>query len=368
MSMTRILAFLDTGILSGPARQLIAAIPPLRARGYDVRPVIYQSGSSSTDFQRSLDDAGIGYAKLYYRTRRDLLSGQLVEALVEREQPHIIQTHNFRPALGVYLSRRATRALPWIAFYHGHTLEDWKVRVYNSIERLLLQRSDVLVTVAERQRRRFPFARRLETIPNAVLPGTRRELSRRPFQAGQSAKFVFGYIGRFSHEKGVDVLLRAFARVPGRDAFALRLVGDGPDEAMLRRLAEELGVDHEVEFLGRLASADAFLEAIDVLVLPSRSEGMPNVLLEAAAKDVPMIATDVGDVRRILSSVHAGTVVPADNVSALTSALTDAFRLSDDPQGVRAREAIVAEFGLERRIDRLAVLYSQLGNTENVTL
>lgn len=183
MSAARVLAFLDTGILSGPARQLIAAIPLLRERGYDVRPVVYQSGEARTDFRRALEAADIDYSVLHYGTRRDLLSGKLVEELIRKEGPRIIQTHNFRPAVGVSLSRRATRDLPWVAFYHGHTLEDWKVRVYNGIERILLQRSDVLVTVAERQRRRFPFARRLETIPNAVLPSARQGPSRRPAEA-----------------------------------------------------------------------------------------------------------------------------------------------------------------------------------------
>jgi len=360
MSAARVLAFLDTGILSGPARQLIAAIPLLRERGYDVRPVVYQSGEARTDFRRALEAADIDYSVLHYGTRRDLLSGKLVEELIRKEGPRIIQTHNFRPAVGVSLSRRATRDLPWVAFYHGHTLEDWKVRVYNGIERILLQRSDVLVTVAERQRRRFPFARRLETIPNAVLPSARQGPSRRPAEARAGANFVLGYIGRLSHEKGVDILLRALAQLSDKETFTLRLVGDGPDELMLRQLAVELGVEQQVEFVGRLASADAFLETLDALVLPSRSEGMPNVLLEAAAKDVPMVATDVGDVRRILSSPHAGTVVPAGDVPALAAALLGIVRLAEDPRGIADRRTIVQEFGLERRIDRLVTLYDQL--------
>lgn len=100
MSAARVLAFLDTGILSGPARQLIAAIPLLRERGYDVRPVVYQSGEARTDFRRALEAADIDYSVLHYGTRRDLLSGKLVEELIRKEGPRIIQTHNFRPAVG----------------------------------------------------------------------------------------------------------------------------------------------------------------------------------------------------------------------------------------------------------------------------
>ena len=107
------------------------------------------------------------------------------------------------------------------------------------------------------------------------------------------------YMGDMRHLKGVDVLLKALALVQRKRALTACLVGDGPDSAEFKNLAETLGLGTSVAFPGRLPTAQAFKRG-KLLVLPSRAESFPYVVLEAAAGRVPMIASDVGGIPEIL--------------------------------------------------------------------
>jgi glycosyltransferase involved in cell wall biosynthesis len=121
------------------------------------------------------------------------------------------------------------------------------------------------------------------------------------------------YMGDIRLLKGVDVLLKALAIVRRKRAITACLVGDGPDSAEFKKLAETLGLGTSVVFPGRLPTAQA-LKRGRLLVLPSRAESFPYVVLEAAAGRVPMIASDVGGIPEILPEKN---LCPPDNPEAL---------------------------------------------------
>lgn len=121
------------------------------------------------------------------------------------------------------------------------------------------------------------------------------------------------YMGDMRYLKGVDVLLKALALVRRKRTISACLVGDGPDSEELKKLAETLGLGTSVTFPGRLPTAQA-LKRGRLLVLPSRAESFPYVVLEAAAGRVPMIASDVGGIPEILPAKH---LCPPDDPEAL---------------------------------------------------
>ena len=166
---------------------------------------------------------------------------------------------------------------------------------------------------------------------------------------------TFLYAGRLDPEKGLDVLLRAFARVPGE----LVVAGSGPEEARLRALA-----DGRVRFLGPLDRDElvpVYRDA-DAFVLPSRSEPWGMVLNEAAAAGLPLVATDgVGAAHDLVEDGGNGFRVPVGDEDALAAALTrlaedESFRLA---AGRRSRE-IVARFTPEAWADGVAGLARRL--------
>jgi glycosyltransferase involved in cell wall biosynthesis len=148
-------------------------------------------------------------------------------------------------------------------------------------------------------------------------------------------------IGALSPEKDVGAAIRSIASIAG--AYML-VVGDGPERAALERLAND-AAPGRIRFTGSLADpADAFAAA-DLVVLPSLSEGIPGVLIEAGLYGLPAVATDVGNVREVVVDGGTGILVPSGDRSALTRALADVF---EDPArlGTRARQHCLEHFEL----------------------
>jgi GalNAc-alpha-(1->4)-GalNAc-alpha-(1->3)-diNAcBac-PP-undecaprenol alpha-1,4-N-acetyl-D-galactosaminyltransferase len=181
-------------------------------------------------------------------------------------------------------------------------------------------------------RARFPHAR-IVVIPNPVLP---------PADTAPPAEKLVLSVGRFTREKGHDLLIRAFARGAPAD-WKLRLAGDGPLRGELEALARELGVEARVEFAGW--TREAFASGASLFVLPSRHEGFPNALLEAMARGIAVISFDCphGPAAIVRPGVD-GVLVPAESVEALAGAIA---RLAAAPEE-RARLGDAALSVLDR--------------------
>lgn len=161
------------------------------------------------------------------------------------------------------------------------------------------------------------------------------------------------FAGRLAPQKNVALLLQAFQALPASAARGSRLVlaGDGPLRAELQALALSLGIADRVTFPGwvdRQRMPELYRQA-SVFVLPSRYEGMSNVLLEAMAAALPVIATDVEGVRELLRHEDTGIVVPPGNADELTRQLE---RLLSEPAlrrrlGQAARQTVERSFSWE---------------------
>lgn len=168
------------------------------------------------------------------------------------------------------------------------------------------------------------------------------------------------FVGRLTHQKGLDVLFRALASLPPHTAWSLSVIGDGDDRTKLENLARELELDGSIRFEGwsdrnelprRYQAADAF-------VLASRDEGMSNAVLEAMASGLPVVTTRIAGSEELIRDGHSGILVPPDDVAALGQALG---KLIADPAwraelGREARSRMEQEY----KWDRVAERYSAL--------
>lgn len=138
---------------------------------------------------------------------------------------------------------------------------------------------------------------------------------------------VLLFVGNLVHVKGPDLLLDAVAACAAVAPWSVVWVGDGPDRAALEQRAVAAGLGPRMRFVGRIDRDElaGWYRSADYLVLPSRSEGIPNVLLEAMACGTPYLAFDVGGVREV--TPDAAWLLPKEDVTALATALGQAYRV-----------------------------------------
>ena len=193
--------------------------------------------------------------------------------------------------------------------------------------------------------------------PVSRYPASKRQTTDRPF--------VIGYAGGLLPEKGVDLLLRACARLDMD--WRLLLAGEGNEQPVLKQLAGELGIASQVSFVGRVSGHDMvdFYRQLDAFVLPSRS--MPNwqeqfgrVLIEAMACAVPVVGSDSGEIPNVVGD--AGLVFPEDDVKSLAWQLQ---RLSDEPAlreklARSGRERVLTHYTMRNVAERTVEVYERL--------
>ena len=172
-----------------------------------------------------------------------------------------------------------------------------------------------------------------------------------------SGKAVF--VGRLTTQKGVDLLLRAWAQLV--EPRQLILVGEGAERSSLEALASELHLDY-VTFTGSTNDVRSYLQQADLFVLPSRSEGIPNALLEAMACGLPVVASAVGGIPDVVQDGESGLLVPPDDVPALAKAIR---RLLVDPDlrrqmGQKARQRVESDYSLQSTTNRHLELYREV--------
>jgi glycosyltransferase involved in cell wall biosynthesis len=202
-------------------------------------------------------------------------------------------------------------------------------------------------------------------LPNAVdvvrfQPATLSEKVEAKSALGLCAEsLVIGTVARLVQRKRIDILLRAFGKVIHSYRTRLLVVGDGPLRDELRTAARGLGIDGYISWVGFQNEPAKLLRAMDVFALPSQLEGSPNVVLEAMAMGLPVIATRIGGIVDLIEENTTGILIrpgDADELAiALRGLLSDAgLRAS---LGLAARSRAVEVFSLSRNVQRLIDLY-----------
>ena len=287
---------------------------------------------SPNEFVRAARQLQLRVEIIPERWRFDLSVLPALRNIVERQRPDLVVSHSVKSHFLVWRSH-LWRNCPWIAFHHGYTTTDRKMRIYNHLDRWSLPAADRVVTVCH------AFARELATntgVPIANIAVQHNSIRPRPLASQSDAQAlrsklgippdesVLLAIGRLSKEKAHLDLLAAFARLreTNRDLkYKLVIVGDGPERGALEAAARSNGINDDVIFTGQENDVQPFYAAADVFVLPSHSEGSPNVLLEAMAANVPIVATNVGGVPEIVENNESAVLIPANDPKAMAAAI-----------------------------------------------
>lgn len=275
---------------------------------------------------------------------------------LRRERAAVVHTHLFTADTYGRIAARLAGVPAVFATVHN-VVNPWKRGLHRFIDRVLAWASTRVIACTDevgtvlRTRDRLP-ARRIVVVGNGVDlqrlcavsgAGVREEFGIEP------GRVLLGVVGRLHPQKGHADLLPMLARLKAGAGprFSCLVIGDGELRATLQAQADELGLADTVVFAGLRADVPRLLAAIDLLVMPSRWEGLPIALLEAMACGKPAVATAVGGVPDVLRDGINGALVAAGDAPAFEAAL--ARLIADAPQ--RARLGVQAQADVLRTRD-----------------
>ena len=362
----RILHIQKVAGIAGSENHLLTLLPALRENGFEPTMLVLAGrGDRPASFITSMKSRGIDCEMISMRDNLDpLLPIRLVQFM--RAHPsHLVHTHLIHADLYGTLAARLAGVPAVVSTKHGYN--PWRAkRFYACLDRLASFFQDRIITISDAL---LHWLVKVEGLRPEKLSTIHYALERDRFRPSVSADLslevsppVIGTISRLIHQKGIHVLLKAFAACnKTHPSSSLVVIGDGPERSNLENLARKLGLGNRVHFLGHRADAHRILPQFNIFAFPSFGEGFGLVLLEAMACSKPVVASDVMSIPEIVQQGKSGLLVPAQDVSALAEALDT---LIEDPElrdrfGKAGFQRVRTEFTVERMVRKTAEVYQE---------
>jgi glycosyltransferase involved in cell wall biosynthesis len=290
--------------------------------------------------------------------------------ICRRERVAIWHGHDYKSnAMGLLL--RSFWPMRLVTTVHGWVKHTRRTPLYYGIDSLCLRHFERVICVSEDLHEQclrcgIPPGRCL-LIENAIDIGQfsrRLDIHEAKARLGiPPDRLLIGAVGRLSAEKGFDVLITAVDRLLGMGFnLELHIVGEGEQERQLRWQVERLGLGDRVRLLGYRADTAELYQGMDVFALSSVREGLPNVLLEAMAMRLPVVATRIAGIPRLVRHGENGLLVEPGSVEELIRALA---RCLGDPEfrsrlGHAGRSTVENRYSFAARMDRIGGIYDEL--------
>jgi glycosyltransferase involved in cell wall biosynthesis len=340
-------------------------------------PALMQMGIQST--LACIDNPHLDQQQLYLRAsalgipaRRIPCSGRLdhattrsLKGLLRQHPGAIMHVHGYKSAFYALRARRFHPGTPIVATVHGWVINTRSLWLYRMLELWMLRRAQRVCIVGEAMRRPLKDsgipAERICLVENGIDTSRFRPdtpaMTRGELGIPRDA-FVFGSVMRLSSEKNPLGLLEAFTRVAVEIPQTwLVLVGDGPQRAEIQKRLHGSPIAGRVCLLGARNDPERVYPLLNCFVLPSLTEGLPLALLEAMACECPVIASNVGQIERVLDDLPS-SLVPAGDIEALAAAMRramDEHALQPD-----LRQRVLTRYSVARMARDYAGIYREL--------
>jgi glycosyltransferase involved in cell wall biosynthesis len=285
-------------------------------------------------------------------------------------RPHILHPHDYKTnLLAVTLGRWYD--IPVVTTMHGYVTRTARLSAYYAVDRWSLRRMAHVVVVSEDLRDRAielgVSPRRCSVVHNAIdsdvyFPRLSKDEAKRTLGLS-NGRLLVGAVGRLSPEKGFERLIQAADRLMREGVpLDLAIAGEGPEQDELKRQVAGCHEPGRVHFLGQQSDLIPFYSALDVFALSSLREGLPNVLLEAMSMAVPVVATRVAGVPRLVEDGDNGLLVEPGDDGQLSQALR---RLLGDVSlrqrlGQAGRKTVIERFSFHRRMEKIRDIYDSV--------
>lgn len=365
-----------SALFGGPERQMLGLASAFSAN-YTTSFLSFSEGGRCQPFLGAARASGFDAAELTYDTPRLHSAVRELSAFLRGNFADVLVTHGYKSNL---LGRLAARnvAIPIVSVSRGWTGENFKVSCYEAVDRIHLRLMDRVVCVsagqAERVMRTGVSRHRVRVIRNSARlgafqkPNPMGEIKLRKFAGGEGPIIVAA--GRLSPEKGFGVLVDAARLILDRVPVArFVLFGDGPERGRLMTRIRQLDLLSSFRLPGFRGDLDEMLPWANVLALPSFTEGMPNIVLEACAAGVPVVATAVGGVPELIIDQETGLLVRPGDPIGLAQRIIQLLSSSRQSRsiGENARNRVQEEFSFPAQARAYETMFAELLNCPSQT-
>lgn len=363
-------------VVGGVETSIIALLGALDPARYQAKVISFPN----PPFEKLLRESGIEYETITRGGKSDLGFPLRLRRLLKRLGCRVVHTHGLFSDLYTSLGCRCWAGRPCHVLTK-HTFADAdrsasarKVKIIDRLDRWVVNpRVHRFVAVSE-ERRQGMIARhglnpdRITAIHNGVPiasdfdPASIAPSLREQIGLPASTPLV-GFLGRLNPEKGPDVFVEAFAtvaqRVPESKAV---VIGDGPMREQLERTAAERGIADRMHWLPYRDDVFPLLADIDVVVMPSRTEGLPMLLLEAMAMARPVVVSRVGGMPEVVTDGESGWLCPTAQADAFGERIAEILTRPDELKrvGERGRSAVLERFTARAMAERMMSLYDEV--------
>ncbi len=299
-----------------------------------------------------------------WRVVRDIVK------LCRQNKIDLLQTHDYKSnAIGLVVRRFHRCALA--SMLHGWTDMSGRMPIYKRVDQWCLPHYESLICVSqdlvdECKRLKIPD-KKIHLVHNAIdTKQFSKKLATDVAKAtigASSDRILVGTVGRLSPEKGFLQLIEVIHHLQRSSiAIDLWIAGEGPQRDELTERIRDLGMEDSVRLLGQLDDTRLFYQAMNLFVLNSIREGLPNVVLEAMAMETPVIATRIAGIPTLIRPSETGRLVEPDSPSELAKSILEAIRDVEKTQAMvlGARRLIELEYAFEVRMQRIAYLYDRI--------
>jgi glycosyltransferase involved in cell wall biosynthesis len=256
---------------------------------------------------------------------------------------------------------------------HGWVTHGSRLELYYAVDRLCLPYYERVICVSDDLRTQCISSGVLDSrcrlIENAIDCAEyrrREDTTAAKYRLGFNGdRLLIGAVGRLSKEKAFDVLIGAFAAVRATGAnVQLAIIGEGDERSLLESLISRFQLQDRVSLFGYCANMIDLYDAMDIFVLSSLREGLPNVVLEAMAMEVPVIATRINGVPRIITHGENGLLVSPGVPESIREALLQLIASAEERRrlAVAARRTVERHFSFDVRMRKIAAVYDSLNS------
>jgi glycosyltransferase involved in cell wall biosynthesis len=374
----KVLHLRDTYEIGGPGKTILETHRAIDARRFQLHLGIFLAHGESEDSPFVTEARRLDLPVHFVRGRHSYDPCLIWEVarLVRTLDIDIVHAHEVKSDVIALLAARI-RAVPLVTTMHGWIGNGVKQRCMTALDKRIVRGFDQVIAVSreiyEELRAHGVPQDRLRLVHNAIVVERYARTGKGGAMAGLLGKAVthpvIASIGRLSAEKGHADLVEALALVKkAGQKFMMVFMGDGPERDRLSRQVTALGLADSVSMPGYIRDPRALMEEIDLMVLPSHTEGLPNAALEALLMEIPVLATGVGGTPEVIEDGATGRLVPSHAPERLAGAILEFLA---DPGGwkqmaLRGREMVKERFDFQARTRKIEAIYSDV--LRNVTV